>query len=72
MNQKSNYTGVYYHRYSSAGALKWCAWIKYNGRRVHIGFGKTDREAAILRDKYIIKNGINRELQVLKKKPILA
>lgn len=66
MIPKSSYTGVYYHRQSSYAALKWCAWIKYKGKRIHIGVAETDRQAAILRDKYIIRNRLKNELQVLK------
>lgn len=62
---KTGYTGVNY----KLRTRKWVAVLSYKGDDINIGAYDTEREAAIARDKAILRMGLDlKKLQILKKK----
>lgn len=55
MKSSSRFVGVY-HRKDNG---HWNAYIQHNKRRLHIGQFKTEIEAALAREKYMISNSIS-------------
>lgn len=71
---KSNFKGVY--KVSRIGGFgkklekgyKWAAKISVDKKLIGLGFYEDERQAAIAYDKYVIKNNLDRELNILKPK----
>lgn len=61
-NQSSKYKGVYYDkikkRYRASATL--------NYKKIHIGDFKVDKDAALAYNDFVIKNNLNRELNIIK------
>lgn len=63
-NNTSGYVGIQYYRWLKTNP--WVATITVNRKCKRIGYAKTPKEAAIIRDEYIIKNKLtDYSLQVL-------
>jgi hypothetical protein len=57
-NSSSKYIGVYFESWSKR-KKKWRANISVNKKHINIGLFFTEEEAAIARDKFVIKNGLD-------------
>ena len=51
----SKYRGVYYHQKNKC----WCASLRFNNKKTHIGSYRTEGEACVARNEYILKNGLD-------------
>jgi hypothetical protein len=61
----SIYYGVYFNKGLAHKKKPWCAQITMNKKQIHIGFFKTEIEAARAYNEFVIKHGLNRPLNNL-------
>lgn len=64
MARESKYTGVSWH----IRRQRWVVQLYVNGKRQVYGSFKIERDAALAYDKQVIKLGLDRKLNILKRK----
>ena len=71
---KKVYIGTIYNKFNRGRLNKkpWSARVGVKKEYANMGSFETEREAAIARDLYIIKNNLSNELNILKKKVVDA
>lgn len=65
-SQKSQYTGVYFDEGESLHR-RWHSVVSIKGTPQECGYYATEREAAVARDKAILRHRLRQPLQILKK-----
>jgi hypothetical protein len=65
-NKVSKYKGVSWNKTNQ----KWTSRVGFKGIKYECGYHETEREACLARDKKILALGMDKELQILKKRVV--